>query len=259
MKCKNCDDNLRTDYLYCPNCGGKVIRNRITIKNLWVDIMDRYFNLDNTFLKTFVHLFTKPESVIEGYIQGQRRKYLNPISYLGIAITLSGFMVFLMTKSGAVMDFDFLNTGATSSSQQKIMNFTLDYQALIFILYIPMMSVASWLCFEQKKYNFSERTIIFLYTLAHFSLFTFVPSLIVLLFAPSNYPGLSFLGILSMFVYSGYVIKRISLEKGIALAARLFLFFVILLVLYMAFFTIIPLIMFATGYIDIEDFRQIPS
>ena len=104
MQCKNCGNQLRTDYSYCPNCGAKVIRNRITVKNLWFDIVDRYFNLDNTFLKTFLHLFTKPQIVIEGYINGIRRKYLNPISYLGISLTLSGFLVCLLYTSDAADD-----------------------------------------------------------------------------------------------------------------------------------------------------------
>ena len=110
MTCKNCDTRLRTDFLYCPACGGKVIRNRITIKNLWTDVLERYFNLDNTFVNTFVHLFSKPEVVIEGYLQGLRRKYLNPISYLGIALTLSGVQIFLMSKSIDLLDFDFYDT-----------------------------------------------------------------------------------------------------------------------------------------------------
>ncbi len=100
MTCKNCDARLRTDYLYCPACGAKVIRNRITIKNLWTDFLERYFNLDNTFIRTLVHLTTKPEVVIEGYLQGIRRKYLNPISYMGIAITLSGLIVFFDGQIG---------------------------------------------------------------------------------------------------------------------------------------------------------------
>lgn len=259
MKCKNCDDTLRTDYLYCPNCGGKVIRNRITIKNLWVDIMDRYFNLDNTFIKTFVHLFTKPEDVIEGYLQGQRRKYLNPISYLGIAITLSGFIVYMMTRSWGNMDFDFLDTGAQTVYQEKMMGFIMDFQALIFILFIPLMAVAGWLCFDQKKYNFAERTTIFMYTLAHFSLFSFIPSLLVLTFGPQFYLAYSLIGSLSMLVYAGYVVKRISMSKGIALVARIILFFFLTGILYFMLSALFPIIMLLTGELTLEDFRPIKS
>ncbi|MFN3136608.1 MAG: DUF3667 domain-containing protein [Allomuricauda sp.] len=254
MTCKNCDARLRTDYLYCPACGAKVIRNRITIKNLWTDFLERYFNLDNTFIRTLVHLTTTPEVVIEGYLQGIRRKYLNPISYMGIAITLSGLIVFLMVKSGDAMNFDMLNNNVSTRYQEKLMDFILDYQALIFLLFVPMMTIAGWLCFDQKRYNFAERTIIFMYALAHYSLVIFLPSIIVLFFIPEQYFIFSFIGILFMVVYTTYVIIRISKSRGVALIARLLLFYFILLILYFAFSIALPLFLLLIGELKVEDF-----
>ncbi|HKL89945.1 MAG TPA: DUF3667 domain-containing protein [Allomuricauda sp.] len=254
MTCKNCDARLRTDFLYCPACGAKVIRNRITVKNLWVDFLERYFNLDNTFIRTFVHLFTKPEVVIEGYLQGIRRKYLNPISYIGIALTLSGIIVFLMAKSIDFMEFDAFETGASTVYQEKLMGFILDYQALIFLIYIPLMAISGWLCFDEKKYNFAERVIIFMYALAHFSLFIFIPSVLLLLFNPEHYITFSLIASLSMIVYSSYVIIRISGSKGMALVARLFLFYTIFGILYLFTSILIPVIMLLTGEITLQDF-----
>ncbi|GAB4514298.1 MAG: hypothetical protein Tsb004_22290 [Allomuricauda sp.] len=254
MTCKNCDARLRTDYLYCPACGAKVIRNRITIKNLWTDFLERYFNLDNTFIRTVLHLTTTPEVVIEGYLQGIRRKYLNPISYMGIAITLSGLIVFLMVKSGDAMNFDMLNNNVSTRYQEKLMDFILDYQALIFLLFVPMMTIAGWLCFDQKRYNFAERTIIFMYALAHYSLVIFLPSIIVLFFIPEQYFIFSFLGILFMVVYTTYVIIRISKSRGVALIARLLLFYFILLILYFAFSIALPLFLLLIGELKVEDF-----
>jgi len=254
MTCKNCDARLRTDYLYCPACGAKVIRNRITIKNLWTDFLERYFNLDNTFIRTVVHLTTTPEVVIEGYLQGIRRKYLNPISYMGIAITLSGLIVFLMVKSGDAMNFDMLNNNVSTRYQEKLMDFILDYQALIFLLFVPMMTIAGWLCFDQKRYNFAERTIIFMYALAHYSLVIFLPSIIVLFFIPEQYFIFSFIGILFMVVYTTYVIIRISKSRGVALIARLLLFYFILLILYFAFSIALPLFLLLIGELKVEDF-----
>ena len=40
MQCRNCGTSLRTDYSFCPDCGAKVIRNRITIKNLLYDFLN---------------------------------------------------------------------------------------------------------------------------------------------------------------------------------------------------------------------------
>ncbi|MDF0706544.1 DUF3667 domain-containing protein [Flagellimonas okinawensis] len=259
MTCKNCNSRLRTDFLYCPACGGKVIRNRITLKNLWTDILDRYFNLDNTFINTFVHLFTKPEAVIEGYLHGLRRKYLNPISYIGIALTLSGLIVVMMTKSLDSMSFDFLETEAQTVYQEKLMSFISDYQAIIFIIYIPLMAISGWLCFDEKKYNFAERTIIFTYTLAHYSLLIFIPSVVILLFSPEIYMSFSMVGILVMLIYTAFVIVRISNSNGIALIARLLLFFMIFGILYLLSSILIPIIMILLGEISPEDLLPSPK
>lgn len=254
MTCKNCDARLRTDYLYCPACGAKVIRNRITIKNLWTDFLERYFNLDNTFIRTVVHLTTKPEVVIEGYLQGIRRKYLNPISYMGIAITLSGLIVFLMVKSGDAINFNMINNGVTTKYQEKLMDFILDYQALIFLLYVPMMTIAGWLCFDQKRYNFAERTIIFMYSLGHYSIIIFLPSILLLLFIPEQYVNFSLIAMPLMMAYTTYVIVRISKSRGVKLIVRLLLFYFILLILYFAFSIALPLFLLLIGELKVEDF-----
>lgn len=257
MDCKNCSNTLRTDYSYCPDCGAKVIRNRITVKNLWFDIVDRYFNIDNTFLKTFFHLFTKPEIVIEGYLNGIRRKYLNPISYLGISITLSGFIVFLIKKKQELVDFDVFNTGVTSVAQERLLDQIFDYQSLLFILYIPIMAMSAWLCFQKKGYNFSERVVIFMYTLAHYSMFTFVPSVLLLLVYPEFYGLFGMFSLLTMYLYSAYVIKRISKEKGIEFWAKLLLFVVIFTIFYFGLILAIQILMIVLGAVSLEDFKPI--
>lgn len=254
MQCKNCNNNLRTDYSYCPDCGAKVIRNRLTVKNLWFDVTERYFNVDNTFLKTIWHLLIKPEVVIDGYIGGIRKKYLNPISYMGIALTLSGFLVILMKKKSKEMDFDLFGTGMASSNMQPVFDFTADYQAILFVLYIPMMAAASWLAYDKVKYNFTERLTIFIYTLAEWSIFTFIPSILILTFSPENYVKLAFplLGI--MYLYTGWVIKRTGKLNGIDFVARVLVFYGFFTFQYFAMSILIPVLLIVTGQMNFQDF-----
>ena len=70
MVCKNCNDALLQQHYYCSACGGKVIRNRLTMKNLFADFSQQFLNYDNTLLKTFIALFKKPEDVIGGALAG---------------------------------------------------------------------------------------------------------------------------------------------------------------------------------------------
>ncbi|MEN8799761.1 MAG: DUF3667 domain-containing protein, partial [Flavobacteriaceae bacterium] len=98
MECKNCQHTEAEAFDFCPSCGAKVIRNRLTLKNLSADIAERVFDIDNTFARTFMQLFSRPDHVIDSYIQGIRKRYLNPIGYFGIAITLSGILLLLMRR-----------------------------------------------------------------------------------------------------------------------------------------------------------------
>ena len=90
MNCKSCQSTLKSQDNYCNICGAKVIRNRLTFKNLFEHFSEQFLNYDNKFLLTFITLFKRPEDVIAGYISGTRKKYVNVISYFAIAITLSG-------------------------------------------------------------------------------------------------------------------------------------------------------------------------
>jgi hypothetical protein len=98
MNCKNCHTELISDSDFCNRCGSKVIRNRLTFKNLFEHFSDTFFNYDNKLLRTFIDLFIRPEVVIGGYIDGIRKRYVNPISYFGLAITFSGLYLLILNK-----------------------------------------------------------------------------------------------------------------------------------------------------------------
>lgn len=196
----------------------------------------------------------KPEVVIGGYINGIRKKYLNPISYMGIALTLSGFLVILMKKKSSQIDFDIFGTGVQSSNMQPVFDFTTDYQSILFVLYIPMMAAASWLAYDKVKHNFTERLTIFIYTLAQWSILTFIPSFLILTFSPENYAKLAFplLGI--MYLYTGWVIKRTGKLEGIDFIARVLVFYSLFTIQYLALSLLIPALLILTGTMNIQDF-----
>ena len=177
MICKNCKNTLRTDYSYCPDCGAKVIRNRITIKNLWFDFTERFFNLDNTFLKTFIDLFKKPDIVINGYINGVRKKYLNPVSYFTIALTLGGLLLLLARKNLMSLSKNGFASSVSNKSNavlqyfEDYINIVYDYQNIMYLFSIPFLVLISKTVFWNKKqFNWSEHFVINLYAFSHISI-----------------------------------------------------------------------------------------
>lgn len=76
MNCKNCDTALQPEISFCYKCGAKVIKNRITFKNLAVYFGETFLNYDNKFLQTVINLIKDPKDVIDGYVKGVRKKYI---------------------------------------------------------------------------------------------------------------------------------------------------------------------------------------
>ena len=70
MNCKNCHTELKELDDYCKSCGGKVVRNRLTLKHLFEHLSETFFNYDNKLLRTIIDLVRIPEKVIDSYVIG---------------------------------------------------------------------------------------------------------------------------------------------------------------------------------------------
>jgi len=213
MVCKNCKRLLPQQINYCNGCGGKVIKNRLTMRNLFEDFTYRYLNVDNRFYRTFKHLFSKPEAVIESYINGTRKKYIDVISYFAIAITLTGVYVYFLTNFFAdalsnhiLSDF---GTVASKEAQTEQFNFMTKYSSLIMMSYIPLYAImAKIVFFNKKKFNFTELIVVFLYIQAQTSIVTSFLT-IILLAIGLDFMILSLLLFLLMVFYAAFCLKRL--------------------------------------------------
>lgn len=255
MDCSNCGQRLPEAANYCNDCGAKVIRNRLTMKHLWSDIASGYLNLDNSVFLTFKHLLTQPESVINGYIEGLRKRYLNPVSYLGIALTLSGILLFLIQKVFKDrISYDTLNSGVSQETLQKMMDAVLDFSTFVFILYIPVFAISARLAFNRKNFVMTEQVVIFLYALAQWSILSFPISLFILVVSPDTYMKTGIPVVVSMFIYSLYVIQRIHRYDTGAFIGRGMLYLILCFFGYIGVVFAMMIALFLTGIISLSDF-----
>ena len=254
MTCKNCDTNLRTDFQYCPGCGAKLQPKRITFKRLLGDLADRVFSLDNSFTRTFLTLFTRPENVIESYISGVRKKFMNPLSYMGVALTLSGLTVFLIQKFFAdKIDLTGFSTVGETEFSRSYQEFIYDFSSLLFILYIPVMALPAYLVFNKVRYNLAEHFVVFTYILAQYSLVSFPLSLVLLLTTPENYMFFSLPLLLLTLFYSLFAMQRLNHYKLPALIGRSLIYNMLMLIFLFALSIGTVLLMLVTGIFELKD------
>ena len=244
MVCKNCQSELLPKSDYCYNCGGKIIRNRLTFRNLFEHIGETFFNYDNKLLRTFVDLFKKPEAVIDGYISGVRKKYVNVISYFALAISITGLEYFILNKFyPEALDISSLSAEGLENFTNDMMLTIQEYQSFVLMIFVPIYAlIAKVVFFNLKKFNYTEHLVIFMYIIAQLSIvgaFIIVPFAIFGVKMGSISPFI----IVYQVLYSAYCLKRLyklSL-KGIFLRSLWFIvvFFVFYIITIIAVFAIL--------------------
>ena len=252
MNCKNCKTLLSPESGYCNSCGGKVIRNRLTIKNLFEHFSETFFNYDNKFLQTFTNLFKKPEDVIGSYIYGTRKKYVNVISYFAIAITISGFYLLILKKFfPEVMDYSILSFEGQEDFQKKNVSFVQEYMSLFMMLYVPIYALIARVSFIGiNKFNYTELLVVFLYIQAQMSIVTAIASVILSFFGVTQ-------GVMSivftplMVLYTAICLKRLYNINTQNIILRTLLFFAVLMVVFIIASVVMGIFMFLNG-----DFQQ---
>jgi len=253
MQCKTCDYSLKPDFRYCPNCGAKVIRKRLTLKNIGQDISFQVFNLDNTLLRTIHHLFSKPQEVIESFIGGTRKRYMNPVSFFAIAITLSGVLFFVLRNVYHINLTD-SSVGETATAD---MNFIFDYQGLLSYLTMPLYALMTWVLFlDKKKLNYTEHLVANAYITGQYSFAQFAVALPIFGLFEIKYDVFNLCFLAIIVGYQFYVLGRIhktSLPNTILRAlGYIFLFALTTLGVGVLFF----LISLMTGIVSLEDFKS---
>lgn len=88
MNCKNCNEILESDAHFCDNCGAKVIKNRISLRFLLGELFAS-MGFESLYFTTLKGMFFTPHGVIKEYLEGVRKRYVNPFAYLALGAALA--------------------------------------------------------------------------------------------------------------------------------------------------------------------------
>ncbi|QHI36291.1 hypothetical protein IMCC3317_16510 [Kordia antarctica] len=253
MQCKNCEYKLETSTKFCANCGAKVIHKRLTLRNLSSEFSERFLNYDNTLLKTVRHMFTQPEVVIDGFINGTRKKYLNPFNFFLVSLAITGlynflYKSFLLEETIAFYENSFMSFNLDDTASANSMNgfnFFLEYFNLFAFAAIPIIALVTKITFwNYKKHNFTEHIIINLYAVSQYQLVVYTVSIPLLFLSVEAQTMIGFLFLVSFVFYFFYLFVRMYKLTGKQLVFKMIRFFCIGLVFLILFFIVAILIGF---------------
>ena len=251
MQCKTCGNSLRSDFSYCPACGAKIVKNRLTLKNIWQDLSFQVFNLDNTLIKTFRHMFSQPDVVIHSFISGARKKYMNPVSYFAIAITLSGLLLYVLRNWYDVR----LTESSANPENTPNLDFIFDYQGLMSYLMMPIYALMTWIIFLDKRtLNFSEHLVANAYTTAQVSFVQVMICLPLFGFFDLNYQTFTWFFLLFSVSFQFYAFKRLFAIGWGSTLLRALGYLIMFAIIFMGIGILIAILAFATGKLNPEDF-----
>ena len=173
--CKNCSQEIHNNF--CANCGQKTSVEHLTFSKLISDISDNVFQLNHGLFYSIKELTLHPAISIDNYLNGKRKKYLQPIAY---AFTLAT-LYFLLTKlighstfvdqifEGYMLSVEGTNDTISEANPEFFSWLSSNY-AYTTLLVVPLFALASRIAYFNAKNNFLEHLALNLYITGHQSL-----------------------------------------------------------------------------------------
>ncbi|HMV08848.1 MAG TPA: DUF3667 domain-containing protein [Cyclobacteriaceae bacterium] len=184
--CKNCGATLTGNF--CQNCGQKADIHKITIGHLLHEFFHALTHADKGILFLAKELLYRQGVVAAEYLDGKRKKYFNPLSFLVIATAIWALIVL---KSGY---FESMGTGGSYGRAYEMpkqlafyfsesMKIILTYGKIIsLIITVPLLSLLTWMLFRNGKRSYAENLVLqaFLIGEVHLALaLIFVPAFLL--------------------------------------------------------------------------------
>jgi Protein of unknown function (DUF3667) len=174
--CLNCGAELTSKY--CPDCGQKATVDRLTWHHLLEETVHFFTHIEKGFLKTTGELITKPGAMHKNFLDGKRKTYHKPVSFLLIWVAVF-LLVSALTKRFGSFDKEisssFLNIGI---ELEAIIH---KYQSLIEILILPFTALNGWLLLAYPKISYWEFLITGFYRFGMFYMFFSVQYILALI------------------------------------------------------------------------------
>lgn len=185
MTCKNCNAEFSSNF--CPDCGQKKDIHKITVGHVFHDFLHSITHADKGFLLLVKELITRPGLVAREYMEGKRKKYFNPLSFL---VLTSALFAYIAVKTG-YMD-SLTNSGGGGGGRMRSETWREVFQIardsgkwLTLLLMVPLYALLSRLFFLRKPFNYAEHFVLHALIYGEAIIFRTVFNIPMFLIAPS--------------------------------------------------------------------------
>lgn len=212
-KCPNCSTELASHFAYCTHCGQKTHLPRFRIRHILDEFVQAFFSVDKGVLFLTKNLALRPGVTAREYVlEGKRRKYFNPFSFLLIVLGLNlsvNVLVKPYTNGHAAQKLATqpLNPNTPKEllpyieRQRKATAFVEENINMVGLLAIPVFALVFYLFFRRNGINYSEHMIALIFFVSFFSLVTIVLTLTLGFLLNQYLPYLNRLLLLFQLIY----------------------------------------------------------
>lgn len=174
IECKNCGTAFEGKF--CPNCSQKAATHRFTLAHFAHETTHAVTHTDKGVLLLIKEMFVRPGVVAREYVEGKRKKYFNPITFLLILMAVQVFAVkktdiygnFTRQMQKAYEAMAKANPDSVKGIQDfnqqlkkadKQASIATDNNKLLTVIFIPLLSALTWLFFKKSGFNYAENLV----------------------------------------------------------------------------------------------------
>ena len=223
--CKNCEHPLQGKY--CSNCGQKSDTHRFHLKHLMHEGFHAVTHTDTGILYLIKELAIRPGVVARQYLEGKRKRYYNPFTFLLVVLALHAVLAkgtniygafnkqaFEMVSKLDKEDADALKrTEELRTLSEKQTKLTLENTKIVNFIGLPLLALFTWLFFKKSGFNYAENLLFNIMITGEQYVFFIVLAIPIFLLAPSAIVWIMYLYILLVFVYTFIAYKQFYQQR----------------------------------------------
>jgi len=151
--CLNCETPLEPAARFCAQCGQKAATRRLTLHDIGHEFWHALTHTDHSVIGLVRALLWRPGLVAAEFVDGHRKRYFNPFTFLIVAVGLSAVVM--------------ASTGIGGFTQQThpgpVGRFLQSHLNLFILAQVPLLALWSRLLFLRSGRNLAENLVLVAY------------------------------------------------------------------------------------------------